>query len=216
MKKYKIHLCFGDDCLISAPDAPIDLSALGVLDEMETRCWDLIKAYANAFGLEITGMNAPDDVSWGLAKTVQDTVLDIFTKHGIQFNFGQESKESLLNSPSKRYELIEICGQKALFSDGRIYDSEVPDGLYRYDFREAVGSLNTYFGAIEKEVHIDHAGSFIVKEPLDLGTDKYIELEYDTEPNFLGEIMTVNEFINADFSQHEDSGNDSAQTGGSK
>lgn len=102
------------------------------------------------------------------------------------------------------YELIEICGQKALFSDSRIYDSEVPEGMYRYDFREAIGSEDHYYGSIEKNVHIDHAGSFIVKEPLDLGTDGYIELDYDTEPNFLGGFMTTEEFAATDFTEDSD------------
>lgn len=104
----------------------------------------------------------------------------------------------------EKYELIEICGQKALFSDSRIYDSEVPEGMYRYDFREAIGSEDHYFGSIEKNVHIDHAGSFIVKEPLDLGTDGYIELDYDTEPNFLGGFMTTEEFAATDFTEDSD------------
>ena len=94
---------------------------------------------------------------------------------------------------SERYELIEICGQKALFSAGRIHDSDVPDGMYRYDLREGDG-LNTYFGSIEPNVQFDHAGSIITKEPIDFGTDGFIELDYDTEPNFLGEEMTVEEF----------------------
>jgi len=92
-----------------------------------------------------------------------------------------------------RYELIEICGQKALFSDGRIHDSDVLDGMHRYDLREGDG-LNTYFGSIEPNVQFDHAGSIITKEPIDFGTDGFIELDYDTEPNFLGEEMTVEEF----------------------
>ena len=104
----------------------------------------------------------------------------------------------------EKYELIEICGQKALFSDSRIYDSEVPEGMYRYDFREAIGSEDHYYGSIEKNVHIDHAGSFIVKEPLDLGTDGYIELDYDTEPNFLGGFMTTEEFAATDFTEDSD------------
>ena len=104
----------------------------------------------------------------------------------------------------EKYELIEVCGQKALFSDSRIYDSEVPEGMYRYDFREAIGSEDHYFGSIEKNVHIDHAGSFIVKEPLDLGTDGYIELDYDTEPNFLGGFMTTEEFAATDFTEDSD------------
>ena len=94
---------------------------------------------------------------------------------------------------SERYELIDIYGQKALFSAGRIHDSDVPDGMYRYDLREGDG-LNTYFGSIEPTVLFDHAGSIITKEPIDFGTDGYIELDYDTEPNFLGEEMTVEEF----------------------
>ena len=112
----------------------------------------------------------------------------------------------------EKYELIEVCGQKALFSDSRIYDSEVPEGMYRYDFREAIGSEDHYYGSIEKNVHIDHAGSFIVKEPLDLGTDGYIELDYDTEPDFLGGFMTTEEFAATNFT--EDSDEDFEQNGG--
>ena len=95
---------------------------------------------------------------------------------------------------SERYDLIEICDQKALFSAGRIHDSDVPDGMYRYDLREGDGFTTTYFGSIEPNVLCDHAGSIITNEPIDFGTDGYIEFDYDTEPNFLGEQMTVDEF----------------------
>ena len=101
-------------------------------------------------------------------------------------------------------------------SDRRIDDSEVPKGLYRYDFREGKGADDVYFGAIEKDVKIDHAGSFITKEPLDLGTDGYIELEYDTEPNFLGEFMKAEEFANTDFPEDEEVDGEPLQTGGMK
>ena len=51
-----------------------------------------------------------------------------------------------------------------------------------------------------------------MKEPLDLGTDGYIELDYDTEPNFLGGFMTTEEFAARDFT--EDSDEDFEQNGG--
>lgn len=51
-----------------------------------------------------------------------------------------------------------------------------------------------------------------MKEPLDLGTDGYIELDYDTEPNFLGGFMTTEEFAATDFT--EDSDEDFEQNGG--
>ena len=119
-------------------------------------------------------------------------------------------------SHTNDFELMEVCGVKAIYADRRIDDSEVPKGMYRYDFREGNGADDVYFGAIEKDVKVDHAGSFITKEPLDLGTDGYIELEYDTEPNFLGEFMTAEEFANTDFPEDEEVDDEPIQTGGMK
>ena len=142
------------------------------------------------------------------------------TNYGIVSAYGRSLYENVdfptQDQEPECYELIEVYGQKALFSDIRIDDSEVPKGMYSYDFREATGSEDYYYGSIEKNVHIDHAGSFIVKEPLDLGTDGYIELDYDTEPNFLGEMMTMEEFTNTDFSDDENIDDETIQSGGMK
>lgn len=104
----------------------------------------------------------------------------------------------------ERYELIEILGRKALFSNGRIPDDEVPEGLYRYDFREDNTMDDIYFGSVEPNVTVNHAGSFLTNIPIDFGEAGYIGLNYDTEPNFLGEDMTVDEFVAADFSEDTD------------
>ena len=142
------------------------------------------------------------------------------TNYGIVSAFGRSLYENVSFPTQEReaecYELIEVCGQKALFSDSRIDDSEVPEGMYRYDLREATGSNDHYFGSIEQNVRINHAGSFITKEPLDLGTDEYIELDYDTEPNFTGEEMTAEEFANTDFSEDESADDEPIQSGGMK
>lgn len=116
----------------------------------------------------------------------------------------------------EKYELIEVCGQKALFSNGRISDREVPDGMYRYDFREDVTDDDIYFAGIEPDVYVNHAGSCITKEPIDFGNDGYIQFNYDTEPNFLGEEMTVEEFADTDFSDDEDVNDEPIQSGGMK
>ena len=116
----------------------------------------------------------------------------------------------------EQYELIEVCGQKALFSNGHIPNSEVPDGMYRYDFREDVTGDDIYFAGIEPNVSVNHAGSCITKEPIDFGDDGYIQFSYDTEPNFLGEEMTVEEFADTDFSNDEDIDDEPIQTGGIK
>ena len=103
-------------------------------------------------------------------------------------------------------ELIEIIGRPALFSDGRISDDEIPDGLYRYDLR--FGDDDLTIGAIEPNVYVDHAGSIVVKEPIDFGESGNIQLDEDSSPNFTGEEMTAEEFIGIDFSENYE------QTGG--
>lgn len=118
-------------------------------------------------------------------------------------------------SHADEFELMEVCGLKGIYADRRIDDSEVPNGMYRYDFREGKGVDDVYFGSIEPNVKVDHAGSFITKEPLDFGTDGYIELDYDSEPNFLGEFITPEEFANTDFSE-EETDDELIQSGGMK
>ena len=54
----------------------------------------------------------------------------------------------------ERYELIEVYGQRALFSEGHISDSDIPDGMYHYDLREGDG-FRTYFASIEPNVRVD-------------------------------------------------------------
>ena len=144
------------------------------------------------------------------------------TNYGIVSAYGKSLYENVAfptpqpESHTNDFELMEVCGVKAIYADRRINDSEVPKGLYRYDFREGKGADDVYFGAIEKDVKVDHAGSFITKEPLDLGTDGYIELEYDTEPNFLGEFITAEEFANIDFPEDIEVDDEPIQTGGMK
>lgn len=104
----------------------------------------------------------------------------------------QVDEQKALNE--ERYELIDVYGQRALFSDRHITDSDIPDGMYRYDLREGDG-FQINFSSIEPSVSIDFAGSIITREPIDFGTDGYIELDCETEPNFLGEEMTINEFL---------------------
>lgn len=156
------------------------------------------------------------------AEKLLETLGAKITNYGIVSACGRSFYENVAfpipqtESHADDFELMEVCGVKAIYADRRIDDSEVPEGMYRYDFREANGADDVYFGAIEENVKVDHAGSFITKEPLDFGTDGYIELDYDTEPNFLGEFMTAEEFANTDFSEDESADDEPIQSGGMK
>ena len=65
-------------------------------------------------------------------------------------------------------------------------------------------AANYPFATIEPSVAVNHAGTIITKEPIIFGEEGYIEFDDDSSPNFLGDEMSVEEFLNTDFSQDED------------
>ena len=100
--------------------------------------------------------------------------------------------------PDESYELIEILDKPALFSNGRISQTELPEGLYKYDLRSGD---ETDFVTLEKSVMVNHAGTVILKEPLEFGERDYIPLNEDSSPNFTGEQMTLDEFRQRNFEE---------------
>ncbi len=98
------------------------------------------------------------------------------------------------------FELIEVNGQAALFTNGRINANDVPKGLFKYDLRE--GEINP-FVTIESHVLVNHAGTILVKQPFDFAGKDHIPLTDETSPNFLGEPITAQEFMNRDYEQDE-------------
>ena len=102
-----------------------------------------------------------------------------------------------------KFDVIEIQGQKGLFTNWRLNAREIPDGCYCYDLRSDDGSP---FGTLEPKVFVDYSGSVLVKEPIDFGEDGYLTISDDDAPNFLGEDMTVDEFMKVDFSEEEGMG----------
>ena len=179
---------------------------------------DFLKRYLNA-------QSHPDfDSKWFDHVVSHDDaqkVLDALGAHVTQYGVISARGRSLYDmvkypdlireiTEPEKYELIEIIGRPALFSDARISDGEIPDGLYRYDLRS--GDNDLIDGAIEPKVYVNHGGSILVKEPIDFGESGYIQLDEDSSPNFTGEEMTAEEFAARDFIHDDDES--FAQTGG--
>ncbi|WP_297960638.1 LPD28 domain-containing protein [uncultured Ruminococcus sp.] len=99
------------------------------------------------------------------------------------------------------YELVEIEDLPALFTNERITDADIPKGMYCYHIRH---DDNGNFCAIEKNVTVNHAGSIITKEPIELGKQGYISLNQDNSPNFFGENMSIYMFREYDPDQSEE------------
>ena len=92
----------------------------------------------------------------------------------------------------EKLDVIEILDRRALFSNGRLMPEQIPEGLYAYDLRHSDDGGR--FCSIEPKVGVNHGGTVLVRDVLDFGENGYIPLDEDTEPNFLGETMTVSEF----------------------
>ena len=104
---------------------------------------------------------------------------------------------------SDEYDLVEVEGQKALFANERLTRSDIPKGMYCYDIRSGD---NGEMCSLEKRVAVDHAGTIVTKEPINLGKLGCIEFTDETSPNFLGEKMNFMDFIDYDLEQEETMG----------
>lgn len=96
-------------------------------------------------------------------------------------------------SDDKQWEVVEVLGRKALFANERIKTEDVPEGMYRYDLRD---NGQGWFSSIEKSVKVNHAGTLLFTEDIELNAGEYIAFADGDSPNFLGYTMTVEEFRN--------------------
>ena len=95
------------------------------------------------------------------------------------------------------YECIEVCGKPALFTDERLTEDEIPEGMYLYHLRERDDGDG--FASLESKVRVNHGGSVITNEPIALGEDGYIALNDENYPNFMGDTRTLAAFMGGDF-----------------
>ena len=99
-------------------------------------------------------------------------------------------RETLLNEELQE---IEIFDKPGLFSNGRLRDEDVPEGLYRYDLRGSDYDPGQPI-TVEKTVVVNHAASVLMAEELDLGAEGRLELG-EEGLNFTGAELTVREFM---------------------
>ena len=127
------------------------------------------------------------------------------TPYGIISPLGGElyaniSRRKQENIGDERMQAVEFMGRRALFSDTRLQEDEIPEGLYRYELRDGGDGE---FCSVEEKVIVNHAGTLLMKEPLDLGERGYIELDDESGLDFLGYEQTMQEFITEEKQEEE-------------
>ncbi len=94
------------------------------------------------------------------------------------------------------YEMVELFGLPAFFTNDRISDEDIPQGFYCYHLR--FDDDLSEFATVEPRVAINHAGSVITTEPLDFGESGVLELTEENGINFMGAVLTMKEIIEAE------------------
>ena len=97
-----------------------------------------------------------------------------------------------LNAMTEHYEEITVCGKPALFTSIRIKRDTIPDGLYAYDVRHD-DECRGIPCEIAPFVMVNHWGTIILAEPLDLPDDGRRYIDEDTDWNYApldGDILT--------------------------
>lgn len=96
------------------------------------------------------------------------------------------------------YELIELFGKPALFTDERLTLNDVPLGLNLYHIR--MSDNDSVFAALEPEVRVNHGGSVITSENIDFGEEGYIEFNAENSINFIGgDNLSIDDYVTENF-----------------
>ncbi len=103
---------------------------------------------------------------------------------------------------NEEYQQIELLGQPALFTNDRLTDEDIPQGMYCYHLRHSDDGGR--FCSVEPKVGVNHGGSVIAKVPIDFGKQGFISFTEDTEPNFTGGEQTLGEFLKSDAPQESE------------
>lgn len=106
-----------------------------------------------------------------------------------------------INIPDEEFEVIEVADVTALFTNERMTDADIPRGLHCYHLRESDNGER--FCSLEKIVAVNHGGTVITAEPLNLVEQKYIAFDEDNEPNFLGKSCSLENFVQGELELSE-------------
>ena len=94
----------------------------------------------------------------------------------------------------EQYQEIELFDKLGLFSNGRIARDNLPEGVYCYDLRGSDYDPGDPV-CVEERVVVNHAGSVLMTEPLELTEDGRLMLTEEKGLNFTGDFSTLSQFL---------------------
>lgn len=106
------------------------------------------------------------------------------------------SKLHNTKAPEDKLQEVEVFGEKALFSNGRVDKDTLPDGLHSYDLRGSDSDPGKPV-AVEKNVGVNHAGCIICTKPIEIPETGFVPINDGL--NFLGSEKGIREFLYEQF-----------------
>ena len=94
----------------------------------------------------------------------------------------------------EQYQEIELFDKLGLFSNGRIARDNLPEDVYCYDLRGSDYDPGDPV-CVEERVVVNHAGSVLLTEPLELTEDGRLMLTEEKGLNFTGGFSTLSQFL---------------------
>ena len=171
---------------------------------------DTLCIYPNDFVAKFIGKHMDNDFPEEYLKhmcTSELTAIVLNAAEGSYSPYGivyKTDPDILLNENEQPFfQLMEVCGKQVLFTEGRIKPNDIPEGLFKYEFRAGAEYV---YATLEEKVGVDFSGTILSKEPFELGPDEYIDFEKqapDDYPDIVSDEITVEDYMNGDIGESE-------------
>ena len=109
-----------------------------------------------------------------------------------------------VNAAEESFELLDIFGQRVLFTNMRVDRSTVPDNLYVYDVRDE--DCNGEICEIKPFIMVNHWGTIICKEPFEMDKQWHSRFVEKGDYNYLGDTVKLDDYINTDYAEEQFAG----------
>lgn len=137
------------------------------------------------------------------AAKVWDTELDSYSLHI------NKTMTEYIPTCNDEFELVELFGKPALFTNENLSADKVPHGLNFYHIRSGDSEQ---FGALEPpNVQVNNGGTIITNETIDFGENGYIEFNDENSINFIGgDNISIDDYVTENFSMDISDGEEQA------
>lgn len=106
-----------------------------------------------------------------------------------------------VNAQEENFEFMELFGKIVLFTNMRVDRSTVPEDLYVYEMRDE--DCTGEICEIKPFIMINHWGTIICKEPIELDTKWNNKFVDEGDYCYLGDTAKLDEYLNMDYSEEE-------------